>query len=50
MAFIDIDTTDPVTNASFYNVDEPVGFGGKNMVEDVKVVQFFLKRVYTGIE
>lgn len=50
MAFIDIDTNDPAANASFYNVDEAVGFGCKNMVDDVKVVQFFLKRVYTGIK
>lgn len=50
MAFIDIDSNDPVVNATFYNVNEAVGFGCKNSVEDVKVVQFFLKRVYTGIE
>ena len=46
MAFIDLDSDDPVGNASFYNVNSAVGYGGSNMVEDVKVVQFFLKRLY----
>ncbi len=46
MAFIDLDSDDPAGNASFYNVNSAVGYGGSNMVEDVKVVQFFLKRVY----
>lgn len=50
MAFIDLDSDDPVGNASFYNVTEAVGMGCKNMAEDVKVVQFFLKRVYTTSE
>jgi len=45
MAFIDIDSVEPNV-PTFYNVNEAVGFGGKNMVEDVKVVQFFLKRFY----
>lgn len=47
MAFIDLDSEDPSGNASFYNVNEAVGWGGSNWDEDVKVVQFFLKRVYT---
>lgn len=47
MAFIDLDSDDPVGNASFYNVNGAVGYGGKNLVEDVKVVQFFLKRLYS---
>lgn len=46
MAFIDLDSEDPAENASFYNVNEAVGYGCKNTEEDVKVVQFFLKRVY----
>ena len=41
MAFIDQDSDDPAGNATFYNVNEPVGWGGKNWEEDVKVVQFF---------
>jgi hypothetical protein len=49
MAFIDLDSDDPVGNASFYNVFAAVGYGCPNMEEDVKVVQFFLKRLY-GIE
>lgn len=47
MAFIDQDNEDPVENASFYNVTEAVGYGCPNSEEDVKVVQFFLKRVYS---
>ena len=47
MAFIDQDSEDPAGNATFYNVNEAVGWGGKNWEEDVKIVQFFLKRVYT---
>lgn len=47
MAFIDFDSDDPVGNASFYNVNGAVGYGGVNMIEDVKVVQFFLKRLYS---
>ena len=47
MAFIDLDSDDPAGNASFYNVNAAVGYGGSNMVEDVKVVQFFLKRLYS---
>jgi hypothetical protein len=46
MAFIDIDGSDPVNHASFYNVGEAIGYGCKNLAEDVKVVQFFLKRIY----
>jgi hypothetical protein len=47
MAFIDLDSDDPVGNASFYNVTAAVGYGCKNLVEDVKVVQFFLKRLFS---
>jgi len=47
MAFIDLDSEDPQGNASFYNVNSGVGYGQPNLVEDVKVVQFFLKRLYT---
>lgn len=50
MAFVDIDHDDPVQFSSFYNVNGAVGFGGLNMVEDVKVVQFFLHRIYTAID
>ncbi|MFL6466906.1 MAG: hypothetical protein ACJ72Z_03015 [Pyrinomonadaceae bacterium] len=47
MAFIDQDNEDPQGYSSFYNVNSSVGTGGQNMEEDVKVVQFFLKRYYT---
>ncbi|HVE58268.1 MAG TPA: hypothetical protein VNB22_15650 [Pyrinomonadaceae bacterium] len=43
MAFIDIDSVDGKT---FYNVFAAVGYGGRNMLEDVKVVQFFMQRFY----
>jgi len=46
MAFIDNDNKD-ATDASFYNVTAAVGFGCPNMVEDVKVIQFFLQRIFT---
>ncbi|MEZ5428525.1 MAG: hypothetical protein R2747_19860 [Pyrinomonadaceae bacterium] len=46
MAFIDLDTIDPARTPSFYNVNMAVGYGCPNMEEDVKVVQFFLKRVF----
>jgi hypothetical protein len=47
MAFIDLDSDDPAGNASFYNVNSGVGYGQTNMEEDVKVVQFFLTRLYS---
>lgn len=47
MAFIDYDSDDPVGHASFYNVTQAVGYGCPNMLEDVKVVQFFLKRLFS---
>jgi hypothetical protein len=47
MAFIDQDSEDAVANPTFYNVNSAVGYGQKNMEEDVKVVQFFLKRLYS---
>jgi len=47
MAFIDEDHDDPQKFSSFYNVNGGVGYGGVNMVEDVKVVQFFLKRIFS---
>ena len=47
MAFIDLDSDDPQGNASFYNVTSAVGYGKANLEEDVKVVQFFLKRLYS---
>ena len=50
MAFIDQDMDDPVKISSFYNVEAAVGYGGKNLVEDVKVIQFFLQRVFMGIK
>jgi hypothetical protein len=46
MAFIELDNENPTGNPSFYNVTTAVGHGCKNMEEDVKVVQFFLTRVY----
>jgi hypothetical protein len=47
MAFVDLDHDDPVKFSSFYNVNGAVGYGGSNLMEDVKVVQFFLSRFYT---
>lgn len=47
MAFIDLDSDDLQGNASFYNVTFAVGYGKQNLAEDVKVVQFFLKRLYS---
>lgn len=46
MAFIDIDTDEKINPITFYNVFDSVGRGGRNMAEDVKVVQFFLKRAF----
>jgi hypothetical protein len=46
MAFIDIDTKEGLGVATFYNVNDSVGAGGRNTNEDVKVVQFFLKRAF----
>lgn len=47
MAFIDVDTRDDTENATFYNLNSAVGYGQTNMEEDVKVLQFFLKRLYS---
>jgi hypothetical protein len=49
MAFIDIDSVEP-GGPTFYNLGEAVGYGGKNMIEDVKVVQFFLQRFYAAVK
>ncbi len=48
MAFISEDSANTATetNPTFYNVSAAVGSGCNNMTEDVKVVQFFLTRVY----
>src|SRR5215475_13867482 len=46
MAFIDNDNFD-ATDASFYNVTAAVGYGCPNIEEDVKVIQFFLQRIFT---
>ena len=46
MAFIDQDSQDPAGSPTFYNLSTAVGLGCDNMTEDVKVVQFFLTRVY----
>jgi len=46
MAFIDQDSIDP-SGPTFYNVFSAVGYGCPNMDEDVKVVQFFLKRLFS---
>ena len=46
MAFIDRDT-DGTGTLTFYNVTKPVGYGCPNWDEDVKVVQFFLQRIYS---
>lgn len=48
MAFIDIDSVNP-TGPTFYNVNEAVGYGLKNMIEDVKIVQFFLQRYFLSL-
>lgn len=47
MAYIEYDSDDPVNHASFYNLTQAVGYGCPNMTEDVKVVQYFLQRMYT---
>ena len=47
MAFIDKDSVNTETSPTFYNLTEAVGLGCKNTEEDVKVVQFFLSRVYS---
>jgi len=46
MAFIDLDSQDP-TGPSFYNINSAVGYGCPNMEEDVKVVQFFMQRLFS---
>lgn len=46
MAFIDRDT-DGTGTLTFYNVSQAVGAGCPNWEEDVKVVQFFLQRIYS---
>lgn len=50
MAFIDSDSDNPAGNASFYNVNAAVGYGCENIIEDVKVVQFFLKRCFEATD
>jgi len=48
MAYLDVDSLDDDTeNSVFYNLTSAVGYGQKNMTEDVKVVQFFLTRFYS---
>ena len=47
MAFIDTDSVDPNGNGTFYNLNFAVGHGCPNYEEDVKVVQFFLKRLFS---
>jgi hypothetical protein len=47
MAFIDIDNVDPTGSATFYNVFSAVGYGCPNQEEDVKVIQFFLQRMFS---
>lgn len=47
MAFIDKDLEAGNAFPTFYNVSQAVGYGGQNWLEDVKIVQFFLKRLYT---
>ena len=46
MAFIDV-AADGTKSLTFYNVTFGVGAGGRNWEEDVKIVQFFLKRIYS---
>lgn len=47
MAFVDKDSENAETGPTFYNLTAAVGMGCKNIEEDVKVVQFFLNRVYS---
>ena len=47
MAFIDVDRLNAAME-TFYNLTDAVGYGGKNMIEDVKVAQFFLQRFYVA--
>jgi hypothetical protein len=46
MAFID-KTQDGNKILTFYNVSQPVGTDCPNRAEDVKIVQFFLQRLYS---
>jgi hypothetical protein len=46
MAFIDRQNDNDSTEPTFYNLNEAVGVGCKNQDEDVRLVQFFLKRIY----
>ena len=46
MSFIDVDSEDP-TGPTFYNLLSAVGLGCPNAIEDVKVVQFFLQRMFS---
>jgi hypothetical protein len=46
MAFIDRANDNDLTEPTFYNLNEAVGVGCKNQDEDVRLVQFFLKRIY----
>lgn len=45
MVSINYDSDDMYGNASFYNLTNAVGYVCPNMTDDVKVVQFFLKRL-----
>ena len=46
MAFIDQDSENP-SGPTFYNLLSAVGYGCPNVEEDVKVVQFFLQRLFS---
>ena len=46
MAFIDTDSAQPDV-PTFYNLNSGVGYGCRNIEEDVKVVQFFLQRFFS---
>ena len=48
MAFIDTDSEDPAGTATFYNLNFAVGHSCPNYEEDVKVIQFFLTRLYSS--
>jgi hypothetical protein len=47
MAFIDKDIQGGDSFPTFYNLSQAVGYGCLNWAEDVKIVQFFLKRLYS---
>src|SRR6185369_2802559 len=48
MPFICEDRENPTEVSTFYDVTASVGYGSFNLTDDVKTVQFFLKRIYSN--